>query len=207
QTKAWRRGSVSRYIRQRDAPPAETESKMRSTADVRAKNRPRAAARLIGALALCCAGVSGAQPGPGEHGRILKIDHYVPHASSVPAMAGETAQLYVRERVSADTLARAAAFDERVVLFVHGAGTPAEVAFDVPYADYSWMAHLAAAGYDVFSMDMTGYGRSTRPTPMNDACNLSPDQQQALIPDALEEACEPSHPGELTTIGSDWDDI
>jgi pimeloyl-ACP methyl ester carboxylesterase len=47
-----------------------------------------------------------------------------------------------------------------VVLFVHGAGTPAEVSFDVPYKDYSWMAYLAQAGYDVFSVDMTGYGRS-----------------------------------------------
>ena len=41
-----------------------------------------------------------------------------------------------------------------VVLFVHGAGTPAEVAFDVPYSDYSWMAYLANAGFDVFSMDL-----------------------------------------------------
>jgi hypothetical protein len=29
---------------------------------------------------------------------------------------------------------------DKVVLFVHGAGTPAEVSFDVPYQDYSWMA-------------------------------------------------------------------
>ena len=71
---------------------------------------------------------------------------------------------------------------DRVVLFVHGAGTPAEVAFDVPYQDYSWMAYLAHAGFDVFSMDMTGYGRSSRPTPMNDPCNLSREQQKAFIP-------------------------
>src|SRR5690606_21308189 len=125
----------------------------------------------------------------GQGRRLLEIDHYVAHVSSVPAMAGETAQLYVRERVAPGTLARTADFEERVVLFVHGAGTPAEVAFDVPYADYSWMAHLAAAGYDVFSMDTTGYGRSTRPTPMNDACNLAPEQQQALIPDVLAAPC------------------
>ncbi len=49
------------------------------------------------------------------------------------------------------------------MLFVHGAGTPAEVAFDVPIGDYSWMAFLARNGFDVFSMDTTGYGRSTRP--------------------------------------------
>jgi pimeloyl-ACP methyl ester carboxylesterase len=89
------------------------------------------------------------------------------------------------------------------VLFVHGAGTPAEVAFDVPYADYSWMAYLAAAGFDVFAMDMTGYGRSTRPTVMNDACNLSAEQLTALG----RTSCTASHDSQLTTIASDWDDI
>ncbi len=69
-----------------------------------------------------------------------------------------------------------------VVLFVHGAGTPAEVSFDVPYKDYSWMAYLANAGFDVFSMDMTGYGRSTRPPAMNDPCNLSKEQQARFVP-------------------------
>ena len=44
---------------------------------------------------------------------------------------------------------------DRVVLFVHGAGTPSEVAFDVPYKDYSWMAFLAGAGWLVLM-----FGRS-----------------------------------------------
>ncbi|HLF10158.1 MAG TPA: alpha/beta fold hydrolase [Gammaproteobacteria bacterium] len=44
----------------------------------------------------------------------------------------------------------------------------------------SWMAYLASAGFDVFSMDMTGHGRSTRPHPMT---------QHA------------------TTVASDWADI
>ena len=71
------------------------------------------------------------------------------------------------------------------MLFVHGAGTPAEVAFDVPYKDYSWMAYLAQAGFDVFSMDMTGYGRSTRPPAMNDPCNLSKEQQAQFVPQLI----------------------
>ena len=41
------------------------------------------------------------------------------------------------------------------------------------------MAYLADAGFDVFSMDTTGYGRSTRPAPMNDPCNLSAEQQRS----------------------------
>jgi pimeloyl-ACP methyl ester carboxylesterase len=65
------------------------------------------------------------------------------------------------------------------------------------------MAYLAAAGFDVFSMDMTGYGRSTRPSVMNDVCNLSAEQQTALG----RTPCDAAHAAQLTTIASDWDDI
>ena len=109
--------------------------------------------------------LASAQPTAGDDSQhILTVDHYVANQSIVPSINGQTVQIYVRERVKPATIGRGAPRDDRVVLFVHGAGTPAEVAFDVPYADYSWMAYLAAAGFDVFSMDMTGYGRSTRPT-------------------------------------------
>src|SRR5512135_3596156 len=114
--------------------------------------------------------------------RLLRLDHYVRVHSTVPAIAGQLTQIYVREVVEAGTVLRGGPAADRVALFIHGAGTPAEVAFDVPYQDYSWMAYLAHAGFDVFSMDMTGYGRSTRPAAMNDPCNLSHEQQAAFIP-------------------------
>ena len=95
---------------------------------------------------------------------------------------------------------------DRVVLFVHGAGTPAEVAFDVPYRRLQLDGLSRAAGFDVFSMDMTGYGRSTRPAPMNDPCNLSAEQQTAFVP-ADPAPCKPTYPRQLTTIASDWNDI
>src|SRR3954467_8278418 len=137
-----------------------------------------------------------------DSGRLLTLDHYVRVTSTVPAITGQLAQLYVRERVLAGTALRGVASD-RVVLFVHGAGTPAEVAFDVPYQDYSWMGYLARAGFDVFSVDMTGYGRSTRPAAMNDPCNLAPEQQPGLAP----AHCESSYPYQLTTLESDWNDV
>jgi pimeloyl-ACP methyl ester carboxylesterase len=139
--------------------------------------------------------------------RSVAVDHYVRTKSTVPVMAGQTTQIYLRERAHAGTVMRGANLADRVVLFVHGAGTPAEVAFDVPYQDFSWMAYLAAAGYDTFAMDTTGYGRSTRPAPMNDPCNLSPAQQKTLIPALLAAPCAASYPHQLTTIASDWDDI
>ena len=79
--------------------------------------------------------------------RLLTIDHFVRAKSTVPAIAGQQTQIYVRERVMAGTVARGTVAPDRVVLFVHGAGTPAEVAFDVDYDDYSWMAFLARAGF------------------------------------------------------------
>jgi len=108
---------------------------------------------------------------------VLRLDHYVGVRSTVPAIAGQTTPVYVREVVRAASALRDRNIANRVVLFIHGAGTPAEVAFDVPYQDYSWMEYLAQAGFDTFAMDTTGYGRSTRPAAMNDPCNLSAAQQ------------------------------
>lgn len=139
--------------------------------------------------------------------QVLRIDHYVRVVSTAPSMAGETAQIYVRERTLPATPMRSADLSGQVVLFVHGAGTPAEVAFDVPVAGYSWMAYLAEAGYDTFAMDTTGYGRSTRPHVMNDPCNLSEQSQQDFIPGMLAALCAPSYPFGATTIESDWHDI
>jgi pimeloyl-ACP methyl ester carboxylesterase len=138
-----------------------------------------------------------------DSARLLTIDHYVRVTSTVPAIAGQPAQLYLRERVAAGTALRSGDLGGRVVLFVHGAGTPAEVAFDVPHEGYSWMAYLAQHGFDVFSVDMTGYGRSTRPAPMNDPCNLARDRQAAFV----STACPATYPGAMTTIASDWDDV
>jgi pimeloyl-ACP methyl ester carboxylesterase len=127
-------------------------------------------------------------------------DHTIMVTSTVPVIAGQKSKLYIRERALPAVLRQGAG--DKVVLFVHGAGTPAEVSFDVPYQDYSWMGYLAAAGYDVFTVDMTGYGRSARPAPMNDKCNLSPEQQKSFGV-----SCPQSYPGNLTNITSDWNDI
>lgn len=127
-------------------------------------------------------------------------DHHVPVVSQTPAIRGETVRLYLRERALAGVMRQGAG--DKVVLFVHGAGTPAEVSFDVPHADYSWMGFLAEAGYDVFSLDLTGYGRSTRPPQMNNRCNLSAEQQKTFRVE-----CAQSYPGALTNIESDWHDI
>ena len=147
-------------------------------------------------------GCSETQMAASGNSGVLSVEHYVPVVSRVPSMTGSVAQIYVRERVAPATL-NSRDLEGQVVLFIHGAGTPAEVGFDVPVAGYSWMAYLAERGMDVFSMDMTGYGRSTRPLVMNDRCNLSAAQQEQLFGDS----CEPSYPYATTSMDSDWHDI
>ena len=160
--------------------------------------------QTLGALVLVLAASSGFGQ---ERGPLLSLDHFVPVKSTAPAMTGQTAQIYVREVALPGVALRGRQAPDNLVLFVHGAGTPAEVSFDVPYKDYSWMAYLAHAGFDVFSMDMTGYGRSTRPTAMNDPCNLSKEQQARFVPQLIAAPCAPSHATAITTMGSDWNDI
>jgi len=139
--------------------------------------------------------------------RLLSVDHYVRAKSTAPAIAGQDALIYVREVVLAGTALRGGTAPNGVVLFVHGAGTPANVAFDTPHKTHSWMAYLAKAGFDVFAMDMTGYGRSTRPAAMNDPCNLLRDQQTQFVPQLIPAQCPPSRAAPISTMESDWNDI
>src|SRR5690349_7071217 len=55
---------------------------------------------------------------------------------------------------------------ERIVLYVHGATYPSETAFDLPLGNFSWMDFLACRGFDVYLVDLRGYGQSTRPPEM-----------------------------------------
>jgi len=133
------------------------------------------------------------------------IDYYVQHRSLVPSMDGQIAQLYLREKVRQATLSGTESFEGRVVLFISGSYIPAEVAFDFNIDSYSWMAFLAAEGFDTFAIDITGHGRSTRPHAMNDPCNLADDNRLAVgLP---LESCEPSYPYRINTVDSEWADI
>lgn len=145
--------------------------------------------------------------------QILTIDRVVPHVSTVPAIAGQQSRLFVRERVRGILLQEGGGnFREgRVVLMVHGGFWPSEIAFDLDHPilggpTYSWMEALAVAGFDVFAMDMTGYGHSSRPM-MDDPGNLSPEHQALLIPRNLAAVREPSYPYRLVTTESEADDI
>jgi pimeloyl-ACP methyl ester carboxylesterase len=63
---------------------------------------------------------------------------------------------------------------ENIVLFVHGATYPAETSFDLRLDGLSWMDFIAGRGYDVYLMDVRGFGRSTRPREMDEPPEKNP---------------------------------
>lgn len=67
---------------------------------------------------------SGTAQTPPDATEVLSIDHYVTVESIAPSMEGEVAQIYVRERAVPATVFRSFDLEGRVVLFVHGGGTP-----------------------------------------------------------------------------------
>ncbi len=80
----------------------------------------------------------------------------------VPA-ADAGIEIYVRNKHPADMTSFR---PERTVLFVHGSTYPASTAFDLQLDGQSWMDYIAAHGYDVYLLDLRGYGKSTRPKEM-----------------------------------------
>jgi len=63
---------------------------------------------------------------------------------------------------------------EQTVLYVHGATYPSETAFDLKLDGVSWMEYMASRGYDVWLLDLRGYGKSTRPAEMADKPEANP---------------------------------
>jgi len=63
---------------------------------------------------------------------------------------------------------------EHVVLFVHGATFPASSTFDVDLPGGSWLDYVARRGYDVYALDIRGYGGSTRPPAMSQPPEANP---------------------------------
>ena len=140
---------------------------------------------------------------------ITTVDRFVPHTSTVAANAGENVGIFVREKISErllETVEQGALEPGKAVLFVHGSLAASIPVFDLPHEDYSWMTRFAESGFDAFSMDHTGFGRSPRPT-MDDPCNFSRDDQDFVMPNPLSAHCEPGYAFELTDSQSDWDEI
>lgn len=138
--------------------------------------------------------------------KLLTVDRFVPHVSTVPANLGRTVGLHLREKALASVVDGAGRNKPHVVLFLHGGYSPSTVAYDLDYKDYSWMAQLARAGFDVFALTHTGYGASPKPM-MDDPCNVDAEFQGQLIPKVLKGPCAPRYPYKLISSRTEWDEI
>lgn len=105
-------------------------------------------ATVMSLLAGCAAAPSAPE------GQALAVDDF-----HVPSKAAGV-ELFVRNKrqVRMQTFP-----SDRIVLFVHGATFPSESTFDLSLDGLSWMDFIARAGYDVYLVDVRGYGGSTRP--------------------------------------------
>jgi pimeloyl-ACP methyl ester carboxylesterase len=125
--------------------------------------RARHAATAL-AVAACCAvgavGAAGTAVAAGATGAAPKT---TTQEFMIPA-ADSGAMLYVRNKRPLGVRKFA---PEKILLFVHGATYPAESAFDLKLNGLSWMDYIAGHGYDVYLVDLRGYGRSTRPPQMS----------------------------------------
>src|SRR4030088_3259027 len=80
-------------------------------------------------------------------------------------------RLYIRKKSPEDMKQFTS---EKTLLFVHGATQPAEATFDLPLEGLSWMDYIAQHGWDVYLVDVRGYGRSTRPPEMDQPAANNP---------------------------------
>ncbi len=73
-------------------------------------------------------------------------------------------KIYVRNKHPADM---SEFTPEHTLIFVHGATYPASTSFDLQLDKMSWMDYIARRGFDVYLLDLPGYGASTRPAAMD----------------------------------------
>ncbi|MDB5415107.1 MAG: alpha/beta hydrolase, partial [Rubritepida sp.] len=85
--------------------------------------------------------------------------------------AGEGIEIFVRNKRPENMTSFS---PSRTLIMCHGATYPAHTAFDLPLGGLSWMDYIASRGFDVWCMDIRGYGRSTRPPEMSQPPEANP---------------------------------
>ena len=98
---------------------------------------------------------------------------------------------------------------DRTLLFVHGATYPASVVFDLPVEGISWMDYIAARGFDVWLVDLPGYGHSSRLKEMSAAPQDGPpvittDVAIASVGAAVDFICGECALDRLDLLGWSW---
>lgn len=116
-------------------------------------------------LLTCLAGLAGCASSSGAAGSpsVASLAPLVQEEFLIPG-ADAGVQLYLRSKRLSSTTSFSA---DNVLLFVHGATYPSETGFDLQLDGTSWMDVLARQGYDVYMLDVRGFGKSSRPQEMD----------------------------------------
>lgn len=102
-----------------------------------------------------------------------------------------------------------AASPSRTLLMVHGAGFGGSTTFDLPFGGLSWMDYVAGRGFDVWTIDIRGFGRSTRPPAMAQPAEQNPPvargaQAMEDLAAAVNFIKEKRGIGKLVLLGHSW---
>ena len=124
----------------------------------------RCAAIAAVALVSACGGGSQPQTQPTTQGGVV-TEEYLIDAKD------DGVKLFIRNKHPADYHDYR---PERTVLFVHGATFAGHSTFDLALDGTSWMDWMARRGYDVYALDLRGYGKSTRPDSMAKPADQNP---------------------------------
>lgn len=81
-------------------------------------------------------------------------------------------RIFVREVVTKKTVAES--LQKKALILVHGARVPGLASFDLQVPGGSLAADLARRGFDVYIMDIRGYGASSRPPEMEEPPSAHP---------------------------------
>jgi pimeloyl-ACP methyl ester carboxylesterase len=140
-----------------------------------------------------------AQPAAADSPGLVTESYHIPSTD-----AG--IELYVRNKHPAEVATYTA---DRVLLYVHGATYPAETAFDLPLDQVSMMDYIAWQGFDVWLVDVRGYGGSTRPPAMEQPPENNPpfaDTEDAArdVGSAVEHILAKRHIDKLNLMGWSW---
>ncbi len=95
------------------------------------------------------------------------------------------------------------------VLFVHGATYGSTSTFDYPLSGRSWMDVMAEAGFDVWCLDLLGYGLSERPDAMDQPAEanaplVDTDHAVQEVDRAIDFICSHRNLERISLIGYSW---
>lgn len=98
---------------------------------------------------------------------------------------------------------------ERTILMVHGATYPIESLFDIELDGFSFLDFLASHGYDVYAVNVRGYGRSTRPPEMEQPAEHNPPlvRTETGVRDfgaAVDFILKRNHLSKINVFGMSW---